>query len=188
VKIDNKLNLVLTINDSGGDIYIHSTPISKDVFEQYYLVLSRAYAFIYSKGMYLTAPRIAHLVIKQIAEEEGVSESVNNGLINDVIRRSNVIYPSSNGYVTTPLSNALSSKLISDDQFSDVKGMLFFFIVVSAVAQKELIEPSMLQITDLWGYATTYSNVTELKNSLQKLIEEQISSPLEVMKLSSIPI
>lgn len=187
MKIDNKLNLVLTIPNQNGDIYIHSTPISRAVFEQYYLVLSRAYSFIYSKGMHLTAPRIAHLVVRQIAEEEGLSESVNNGLMNEIVRLSNVVYPSENGYITTLLSNALSSKLISEDDFAEIKGMLFFFIVVCAVSRKELIEPTLRHVTNLWGHSTTSLNVSELKDSSQALMQEKISSQSEQAKPLSIP-
>lgn len=173
-RINNKLNLVLEIPDDKGTIYIHSTPISVDIFNQFYLVLSRTFSFIYSKGLHLTAPRIAHLVLKEIAAEEGQLEAVQNGLMNEIIRLSNVISPSDKGYVTNTLSDALSRNMITKEEFEEIKGMLVFFYCVSSVARKELIEPTMKQLTDLWCGQVTYLSFTEYKDSLQKLIEEPV--------------
>lgn len=187
MRIDKKLNIVMTIHDAAGSIYIHSTPISQDIFEQYYMVLSRSYSLIYTKGMHLVAPKVAHLILKQLAEEEGVWESVKNGLMNEIIRLSNVITPSDNGYITNTLSDALSRKIILEKEFNEIKGMLVFFTCVSLVAQKIVIEATLIQMTELWGGQITSLNSTEYKDSLQNAIEEQILEKSEIQKLVSIP-
>lgn len=184
MKIDNKLNLVLEIQNDTGTIYVHHATISVDIFNQFYMVISRTFSLIYSKGLHLTAPRIAHLVLKQVAEDEGTLEAVNNGLMNEIIRLSNVITPSDNGYVSMTLAGALSRKIITSEEFEEIKGMLIFFIVVSSVAKKELILPTMTQLTELWGGRLTSYNSTEYKDFLQRSIEERIS---ETKIPSSIP-
>lgn len=184
MRIDNKLNLVLEIPDDRGTLYVHSTPISIDVFNQFYMVLSRTFSTIYSKGLHLTAPRIAHLVLKQIAEDEGQLEAVNNGLMNEIIRLTNVLIPGEAGYVSATLSDCLSRKIITAEEFEEIKGMLVFFIVASSVAKKDLISPTMTQLCDLWGGQLTSYNSTEFRGSLQTSIEEKV---LEVPITSSIP-
>jgi len=184
MRINNKLNLVLEIPDDNGVIYVHATPISLDIFNQFYMVLSRTFSMIYSKGLHLTAPRIAHLVLKDIAEDEGVLDAVNNGLMNEIVRLCNVVMPTSNGYVTSTLSDCLSRKVLTTEEFDEIKGMLVFFSCVSSVAKKELTLPTMTQLTELWGGQLTSYNSTEFKDSLRTLIEEQ---PSEIKTLSSIP-
>lgn len=184
MRIDNKLNLVLEIPDDRGTLYVHSTPISLDVFNQFYMVLGRTFSTIYSKGLHLTAPRIAHLVLKQIAEDEGQLEAVNNGLMNEIIRLSNVLIPGEAGYVSATLSDCLSRKIVTAEEFEEIKGMLVFFSCVSSVAKKELIEPTMTQLTGLWGGQLTSYNSTAFKDSLQISTEEKVSA---ILTTSSIP-
>ena len=41
MKIDRKLNLVLSVTrDEGVEVFVHSTPISRAIYESHFLVLS----------------------------------------------------------------------------------------------------------------------------------------------------
>lgn len=188
MKIDGKLNLVTEIQSEVGTIYVHSTPISREIFEEYYLVLSRSFAMIYSKGLHLAAPKIAHLVLKDISEQEGVWRDVETCLVNEIIRLSSVSVPTQDaGYSTGTLSDALARNVISGDEFSEIKGMLVFFTLASSVAKKDLIEPTMMQLGDLWGSWTTRLSSMEFKDSLRKSTEEPILTQSETTVISSVP-
>lgn len=187
MRIDKKLNLVIPVETDAGIIYVHSAPIGRDIFDQYWLVLSRTFAFIYNKGLHNIAPRIAHMALEKVAEEEGALQEVKSGLVNEIIRLSNVITPSENGYITGTLSDAITRKIISTEDFSNIKGMLVFSTLVSSVGKKNLIKPMMDYISELWSTSTTYLNSTEFKDSLQTLIAEQTLKPLETETVSSIP-
>ena len=44
MKIDRRLNLVQPIETGSGTVYLHSVPLSREVWETYFLVLSKTYA------------------------------------------------------------------------------------------------------------------------------------------------
>lgn len=188
MRIDNKLNLVIPIESDIGVIYVHSTPISRDIFEQFYMVLSRSFAMIYSKGLHLTAPKIAHLVLKQVATEEGQWPEVQSCLINEIIRLSNVMVPTENdGYKTGTLSDALQRKVISDEEFAEIKGTLVFFCLTSSCHQKQLIQPVLQQMCELYGTTITLLSCMAFKDSLLISTEEQILSQPQDRIISSVP-
>ena len=60
MRLDNKLNLITEIEtDDKATIFVHSTPISRDVFEKYFLVISKTFASIISEGLsFISGPRV----------------------------------------------------------------------------------------------------------------------------------
>ena len=102
MRINKALNLVIPVDwEMGGQIFVHSTPISREVFEQYFLVISKTFAAIFSQGLGAVAgPRIAYLMLKKTAEDMGLwagPAGVGAGLMNEMIRLSNVIMPDEKG-------------------------------------------------------------------------------------------
>src|SRR5215831_13634119 len=109
VRISRSLNLVVPVDTEAGTIYVHSTPISRDVFERYYLVLSKTFAQIYQEGLAAIAgPRVGFLLLRDVAQNtrgtngapnawEG-TDGVANGLINEIRRLTNVIMPGPAGW------------------------------------------------------------------------------------------
>ena len=68
VKLNRKLNLVLSAGSEDDTIYIHSTPISRAVFEDNFLVISRAFTAVYTNGLGpVTGPRVAALLLAAAA-------------------------------------------------------------------------------------------------------------------------
>ena len=59
--INRKLNLVIPIERAdGSQIFTHSTPISAEVFDKYFLVIAKTFSAIYSEGLGpLGGPRVA---------------------------------------------------------------------------------------------------------------------------------
>ena len=72
MEINRKLNLVVPIERESGEVYVHSMPIGRQVFERYFLVISKAFASIFQEGLnFYSGPRIAAMMIRQVATEGG---------------------------------------------------------------------------------------------------------------------
>src|ERR1017187_2795821 len=114
MEISKSLNLVCPVETEGGTIYIHSTPIRKETFKEYFLILSKTLNQLYAEGVsQITGPRIAALMLKKIAEEDGTWETVGkrigikDGLMNEIKRLSNVVLATEQGWKTIPVADAI---------------------------------------------------------------------------------
>ena len=59
IKIDRKLNLIVPIDDlNGKTYYVHVMPISREVFEQNFMFLGRAYSAMFEE-LGMVGPRFA---------------------------------------------------------------------------------------------------------------------------------
>ena len=172
MKITRALNLVVPIDwDNGGQIFVHSTPIAREVFEQYFLVLSKTFASIFSQGLgAIAGPRIAYLMLKQTAQELGAWDGpagVRGGLLAEIIRLSNVFMPGDGGgWQSIPLQSAIDKQLIDADTIAEIEGELVFFTCVSVMNKKNQIEGIMDTVGGLWGSQTTSLSATEYQTSL----------------------
>lgn len=191
MKINKALNLVVPVEFESGDVYyVHSTPIRKETFEKYFLVIAKAFAKIYQDGLNVVAgPRVAMLMLRRIAEEDGVwegSEGVEMGLVNEIRRLSNVIMPSEDGsWGTIPLQDALNRGLLSDEDISEVEGMIAFFICASAMHKRNQVEGFLQTACNLWSSQLSLLTCTEFAKQLPTSTEEGNSG--ETATISSVP-
>ena len=189
MKIDKKLNLVIPVESENGSIFVHATPISRDVFEKYFLVISQTFAAIYSEGLgQVAGPRVAALMLKKIAVDSGSwdgSDGVDNGLMNEIRRLTNVVMPGNNGWVTMQYQDAIECKLISQDDIDEIEGNIIFFICVSAVHKKNLIQGMLAMMSNLWATQISSLNSTEFARSLP-ISTETVSSG-GIVTASSVP-
>jgi hypothetical protein len=92
MQIDEQLNLIVPVDRANGTtVWIHASPISREVFQKYWLVLSKAFSGMYAEGLgSIAGPRIAALMLRRVAEEmeigRGITEwnkpdGVENGLM-----------------------------------------------------------------------------------------------------------
>lgn len=189
MKIDNKLNLVIPVSSENGDIYVHATPITRDVFEKYFLIISKTFAAIYGEGLGTVAgPRVASLMLKKIAVDAGEwdgPQGVNNGLMNEIRRLTNVVMASDNGWQTMQYQDAVNKQMIGQDDIDEIEGNIIFFICASAVHKRPLIAGVLAMMSNLWGTQTTSLNCTEFGRSLPTLTEAENTG--ETAAVSSIP-
>lgn len=182
MKIDRKLNLVLPIIDGvtkdekGVEhdsivAYVHATPISKEVFEKYFLVLSKVHARILSEGLgWAAGPRVAALMLEKIAKEDGIWEGedgVSRGLLGEIVRLSNVFMPmAAGGWDMIPLQLAIGQNLLSPDDIGEVKSIIVFFTVASWLYPKAVRDKILTEAVALSGGRTESSSCTEFSASL----------------------
>jgi len=168
VKIDKSLKLVIPMeSDDGKKFYVHSSVMSRAVFEQFFLVVSKAFSEIYTQGLGVTSgPRIAALMLRRAAKDLDVEAEVETGLINEMKRLTNVIVPGQNGWETLPFEQAVSGGWIDDESASEVENALAFFSLASAMHRRTEREPILTAAAALWGGQITSSPLTEYIRSL----------------------
>lgn len=177
MKINRKLNLVIPVDRGDeGTIYVHSTPISREVFERYFLVISKTFAAIYTEGLGIAAgPRVASLLLRKVAEDMGGTderaraaawEDVQNGLMAEIKRLTNVVVSGHGGWTTLPFQEAVDRKMLDPDDASEVENALAFFTVASAMHKKSELPTILTGAASLWGGQIVSSNSTEFAASL----------------------
>jgi hypothetical protein len=171
VTINKKLNLVVPIDlDNGVKIWAHSVPISREVFESNYLLLTRTLSDLYANGIGpAMAPRIASLVLKATAKEMNSEVDISNNLLQEVYRLTNFIMPNTNnggGWQTVPFYDVKTKHMIDDQSLSEVENAIIYFIVASALHLKSELPMAYQGLRSIWNAQTTSLNVTEYRSSL----------------------
>jgi hypothetical protein len=189
MRIDKRLNLIIPVETENGRFYVHSTPLSRDVFERYFLVISKTFAAIHAEGLgSFGGPRVAYLMLKKIAIDSGCWEGlggVENGLLSEIKRLSTVIAPTESGYRQMPIESAINGELFNDDDVDDIMGYAVFFICVSAMHKRELVAGTMAIVNSLWSTETSLLSCMEYLNLLPTSIA--IDNSGETVTRSSIP-
>jgi hypothetical protein len=173
VKIDRRLNLVIPIRreDDAVTIYVHSMPISRAVFEDNFVLISRAFSMMHAAGLgHFAGPRVAAMIIKRVAIELGVWEGdngVGNTLMNEIRRLTNVVVPvAGQGWRTIPFEDALRQELLTEDEASEAENAICFFTLASAMHLRRQVAGILDLAAGLWETQTSLLNVTEYANSL----------------------
>ena len=182
MKIDKRLNLVTDVVTEEGTVFVHSAPISREVFEKYFLVISKTFSAIIGEGLsFISGPRVAALMLKKIATDLGEWEGrdgVNNGLMAEIRRLSNVVMPSETGWRTYPLQDVIDKEMLDESDISEVEGIIAFFICASAMSRKNELK-AVLERMVLWGSSITLLNSTAFAGSLPISTQEKTSAPTE---------
>ncbi len=196
MQINERLNLVIPIfgNDpptkdaEGKEIeappiaYVHSMPISREVFEANYLLLSKTFAAIHGEGLGRTAgPRVAALLLNDIARqavgERGDAAAYKAPLMNEIHRLSNVLLPGERGWETMPYEDAVRHHKLDDDDLAEVENAIVFFTAYSAMHRKRVLAEVLPGAVKLWGADVSSLNATEFAASLQTSTGAGTSAP-----------
>jgi hypothetical protein len=174
--LNRKLNLVLSVETENGQIHVHSSPIGREVFEDNFLVISRAFTAVYTNGLGpVTGPRVAALLLKDEAKKLGVWERTQQSLMAEIYRLTNVIAAGDNGWQSFPFMVAKQRGILNDDEAAEVENCLVYFTCASSIHLRAELAVAMEGLSTLWGAQTTLSNVTAFMSSLQtSTLEETI--------------
>jgi hypothetical protein len=168
-KLNRKLDLVMSVeSENGTTIYVHSVPINREVFEDNFLPISRAFTAVYTNGLGpVTGPRVAALLLKQEAQTLGIWERTQQSLMAEIYRLTNVIVPTENGWESIPFDVAKKRGILSEDKASEVENCIVYFTCASSIHLKAELTVAMEGLSTLWGAQTTSLNATEYTRSLQ---------------------
>lgn len=184
--IDKKFNLVIPIDREDGKIYVHSIPISREIFERHFLVFSKTFAAIYGEGLgFLGGPRIAALLLRKVATDMGLLEDIEKSLIPEINRLTCVLAPGPNGWQNYPWAQALAAGIIDDDDKSEVENAITFFIVASAMHKKTQRKEILEGATEIWGGLITLLAPMEFVASLTTSTEIEPSMPKAALSVPS---
>lgn len=174
MRLDKKLNFVFPIDsDENAQMWVHSAPISRIIFETYYDVLGKVFVNCFTgsdpKHVALAGPQLALPALKAAAKDSGTWEGpwgVENGFLNELIRLSNITFPCDKGWEQLPLANAFSRNIVDEDQQAEILSSLVFFTSISRTAPKILASTCLEAVGTLMGWRFTSSNSTDFMNSL----------------------
>lgn len=184
MKIDDNLNLVIPVEGPTGTSYVHAAPISRDVFERNYLLISKTFAGIFREGLGMAAgPRVAAMLMRDVAKEfNGVGEDGQPlvdgpgtdqcaALMAEIRRLANVLVPTTEGYALVPLQEAIDKRALDPDDASEVENALVFFTVASAMMKRGEKVPFINGAARIWGAQTSSLNSTAFAASLRTSTE-----------------
>ena len=184
-KLNRKLNLVMRVETGDGSIFVHSTPIGREVFEENFLVISRAFTQVYTNGLGpVTGPRVAALLLKQEAQSLGVWERTQQSLMAEIYRLTNVIAPTENGWESMPFDVAKKRGVLEEDTAAEVENCIVYFTCASSIHLKEEMKVAMEGLSTLWGALTTSLNVTAYMNSLPISTQDETTGEKPKMAVS----
>ena len=119
--------------DENGLVYIHSNSVSRSVFEQFYLelgkVFSQCFDSINEAHLALSAPQLAYPALKSIAQKAGNWDGaggVKFGLVNEIIRLTNVAVSTEAGWETITFDTAVKKGILNEDEEAEVLSSLVF--------------------------------------------------------------
>lgn len=170
--IDKRLNLVLEVErEDKSTCYVHSVPISRNMWKTHYTFLSMSINSLYADGFPpSTCARITYNRMLEIAEEQKERfGDLQKTLFAEIWRLTNVIVPGENGYETVPFYNAMrDEKLLDADNVEEVQNFICFFTAASWVHGLSRKEREAFQqlMTSGFGVQITSLPVTEYKNSI----------------------
>ena len=167
VTLNRKLNLVLSVDTEKGPVHVHSSPIGREVFEDNFLVISRAFTAVYTNGLGpVTGPRVAALLLRDEAKKMGVWERTQQSLMNEIYRLTNVIAPTDNGWDSFPFMVAKQRGILDPDEAAEVENCIVYFTCASSIHLRAELAVATEGLSTLWNAQTTSSNVTEYMRSL----------------------
>lgn len=186
--MNRKLNLVIPVDVREGlTVYVHSTPISREVFETYYQVIARTFTGMYNSGL-LAAPRTTSLELRRNAMELKMWEGrggVETGLLGEIHRLTNVMKPNKSGWEIVPYEDVIRDKFLDEDDVSDIENAICFFIVASAMHRRAELGSVMEIAQKFWGVQLTLLTCTDYRGSLSTPTSDESTG--EKARASRIP-
>lgn len=176
--LDKTLNLIIRLDDDQGKAraFIHSAPIARQVFEQYFLVIAQTWADMVSRGFLANAgPRVAALMLRDIAQQRNEWDGqagVANGLMAEIRRLTSVVYPSDQGWQSVTLHHAITQvgaegAPLTEDDVGEAESRIVFFIVASAMALSAQREAILSVSGRVWRFRVERLSCTDLIDSLR---------------------
>ena len=185
MRINRALNLVIPIEVESGKVFVHSVPISREVFETYFLVMAKAFSAIFSNGLGATAgPPVAYLMLKEVAGDDW--EDVKKGLIGEIVRLSNVAVLGERGWESMGLHTAFERGIFDARDRAEIEGQLVFFTLVVCMHQRPVAAAIIEIANGLWRSEATALPFTDFLKLLPT------SKPVEntgaPVRTSSVPV
>lgn len=189
MKIDKRLNLVIEVErEDGGVMHVHHMPVSREVFEQNFELLSRSILSLYAQEMTPAAcSRMVYYKIKQLAEEVPAFKTRGTALLLEIWRLTNVLVPTDRGFETLPFDMVMKDRsIMSEDDVAEVQNYICFFTAASWVHNREETK-GMYEVLTEHGARITSSDVTAYASSLATSKPPENTGGKETERRSYVP-
>jgi len=155
-------------------IWVHHTPVRREVFEEHFLVLTKTISSMYEQGLPPPmASRIALLMLRKVADDMGLRPTVDGALLPEMWRMTNVMVSglgmNGSGWSTLPFEKVVADKLIDEEDAQEVRNYVVFFTAASWVHKKDELERMLYPMLRDSGLQITSSTSTDLLASLPTL-------------------
>jgi hypothetical protein len=155
LKINKRLNLVIDIKrDDGSTIYVHSTPISKEVFDNFWEISAQTVSALYTRKIGMFAARHAANMLRDVikdnaGKDEGLRAAelarVESGFFAEIRRLTQVFAPGKAGWEMVPFETARRT-LLDEDEVDEIENTLVFFTCASRShlkSQQEIVTATL---------------------------------------------
>lgn len=150
--------------------YVHSTPLSAEMVDRYFLVLAQTFAQFWNLGLSVAAaPGVALRLLKKISSDAGTwsgPDGVEIGLVEEMRRTTSVIVPGEKGWSPMPLKAAVDRGVITQDDVQEVENALVFFIAVSATLGRSQRREMLETAAGLWSALVSSLSSSDFASSL----------------------
>lgn len=208
MRLDRRLNLIIPLDrEDGTKVHIYHTPISRDIYTQYFRVLNMTGTQIYANDLsFFGGPESAFLMLKEISENtprpngsgswwEG-ENGVERGLIEELWRKTQVLVLGTKGWELLPFDVVIApdtsgnwkSDILSEDEAAEVSGSLVFFTVSSFMKNNPVVSRGLIAAAALFDWQLSSLGLTEYRISLQILTREETTEPSPTATALSIPV
>jgi hypothetical protein len=188
MRLNERLNFVLPIYDADDKIsaYVHSTPLSREAFEESFVLISKTFSAIHGEGLgSIAGPRVAALIMRTVAKRND-DEAAALTLMNEIRRLTNVVVSGPRGWTTVPFQDAVDAKTIDPDDLSEVENAIVFFTVYSAMHRRQTLKDLLTGAARMWGAQVSSLTPTAFAASLLTSIETVNIG--EIAHRSSLPV
>lgn len=178
MRLDEKLNLVLPVRESPDgkpfSFAVH-TPISREVFEISFRILSLTKAALFSKGLpfaFGTGPGIARLTLLDEAKRDEAERGEGavlqaKAILQELKRLTMIVGPGPSGYSAIPVDSALGSGLMDKEEWEEAESALLFFTLAFSLVKMKDRKMVMESTASILGGSLTSQTPSEFAVSCQ---------------------
>lgn len=179
MKINKNLHFVVPAESDEENVFFHSSPILLETFKRYHFVMAATFNRILAGGLELVGPKIAAMTLEEIARETGRwegKEGVENGLMEEITRLTNVLCLTEKGWEALPVKIAIEREFVDEMDWQEAKQRIVFFMLVCAMTRAAVMRDLLNMTNDSWQTQTVSQTCTEFAASLPILTPEGTSS------------
>lgn len=208
MRLDKRLNLIIPIDrDDGTRVHIYHTPISREIYSQYFRILNMTGTQIYADDLsFFGGPESAYLMLKEIAENtarpngggnwwEGET-GIEKGLIEELWRKTQVLVLGASGWELLPYDMCIArdakggwqSEILSEDEAAEVSGSVVFFTFSTFMRNNPVVSRGLIAAAALLEWQLSSLGLTEYRTSLQTLTKEETTEPKPTAEALLIPV
>ena len=157
MKINRQLNLVVPVYADDGETeraYVHSVPISSEVYTAHWRVLSRTFSDIITGGLMPVGARVAAKMLEDVARELGSWDGASGAratLLPEIHRLTNVLVPGEKGWSTLPFEDAVKTGALDKSDADEIEGTLVFFTAGSHLFMRANRAEMLTGAVASWG-------------------------------------